>query len=37
MLGRHMGERAAKIDFGDFAGFKIILRILGVDTIDFAD
>ena len=37
MLGRHMGERAAEIDFGDFACFKIILRILGVNTVDFAD
>ena len=37
MLGRHMGERAAEIELGDFACFKIILRILGVDTVDFAD
>lgn len=37
MLGRHMGERAAEIKLGDFAGFKIILRILGVDAVDFAD
>jgi len=37
MLGRHMGERAAEIELGDFAGFKIILRILGVDAVDFAD
>ena len=37
MLGRHMGERAAEINLGDFAGFKIILRILGVDAVDFAD
>ena len=37
MFCRHMGERVAEIEFGDFAGFKIILRILGVDTIDFAD
>lgn len=33
----NMGERAAEIDFGDFAGFKIILRILAVDAVDFAD
>lgn len=37
MLGWHMGERAAEIELGDFAGFKIILRILGVDAVDFAD
>ncbi|WP_244958485.1 hypothetical protein [Neisseria bacilliformis] len=37
MLGGHMGERAAEIKLGDFAGFKIILRILGVDAVDFAD
>ena len=37
VFGGHMGERAAEIEFGDFAGFKIILRILGVDTVDFAD
>ncbi len=37
MLGRHMGESAAEIELGDFAGFKIILRILGVDAVDFAD
>ena len=37
MLGGHMGKRAAEIKLGDFAGFKIILRILGVDAVDFAD
>lgn len=37
VFGGHMGQRAAEIELGDFAGFKIILRILGVDTIDFAD
>lgn len=37
MFGRHMGKRAAEIELGDFAGFKIILRILGVDAVDFAD
>jgi hypothetical protein len=37
MLGGHMGERAAEIELGDFACFKIILRILGVNAVDFAD
>ena len=37
MFGGHMGERAAEIELGDFACFKIILRILGMDAVDFAD
>lgn len=37
VFGGHMGERAAEIELGDFACFKIILRILGVNAVDFAD
>lgn len=37
MLGGHMGERAAEIELGDFASFKIILRIFVVNLVDFAD